>query len=64
MDRYGRGAGTARLQAHGPTHESALAQAKEAMALWIESARAEGQPRALAQEQVTAGRLSVVVPNA
>ena len=30
--------------AHGATHEEALANAKEAMQLWIESARADGQP--------------------
>ena len=30
--------------AHGATHEQALANAKEAMQLWIESARADGQP--------------------
>lgn len=30
--------------AHGSTHEEALANAKEAMQLWIESARADGQP--------------------
>jgi len=30
--------------AHGATHEEALANAKDAMQLWIESARAEGQP--------------------
>ena len=30
--------------AHGSTHEEALANAKEAMQLWMESARADGQP--------------------
>lgn len=30
--------------AHGTTHEEALAQVKEAMALWIETARRDGQP--------------------
>ncbi|OGA54702.1 MAG: hypothetical protein A3G24_10195 [Betaproteobacteria bacterium RIFCSPLOWO2_12_FULL_62_13] len=30
--------------AHGSTHEEALGNAKEAMRLWIESARADGQP--------------------
>jgi predicted RNase H-like HicB family nuclease len=30
--------------AHGSTHEEALASAKEAMQLWVESARADGQP--------------------
>jgi len=30
--------------AHGPTHEAALASVKEAMAVWIESAHADGQP--------------------
>ena len=30
--------------AHGATHEQALANAKEGMQLWIESARADGQP--------------------
>lgn len=30
--------------AHGSTHEEALVNAKEAMQLWIESARADGQP--------------------
>lgn len=30
--------------AHGATHEEALAQVKEAMALWIETARRDGQP--------------------
>lgn len=30
--------------AHGNTHEAALASVKEAMALWIESAHADGQP--------------------
>lgn len=29
--------------AHGDTHEAALANAKAAMALWIESALADGQ---------------------
>ena len=29
--------------AHGDSHESALANAKSAMALWIESALADGQ---------------------
>lgn len=30
--------------AHGNTHEAALASVKEAMALWMESAREDGQP--------------------
>ena len=30
--------------AHGANHEQALANAKEAMALWIESASADGEP--------------------
>jgi predicted RNase H-like HicB family nuclease len=30
--------------AHGETHELALANAKEAMALWIDTARQEGRP--------------------
>lgn len=30
--------------AHGPTHEAALAQAKEAMSLWIETAQLDGRP--------------------
>ena len=30
--------------AHGVTHEEALSNAKQAMALWLEVARAEGQP--------------------
>jgi len=30
--------------AHGATHEEALAQVKEAMALWIETAQRDGQP--------------------
>jgi predicted RNase H-like HicB family nuclease len=30
--------------AHGPTQEDALAQAKEAMSLWVETAEADGQP--------------------
>jgi len=30
--------------AHGATHEAALAEAKAAMALWIEAALADGQP--------------------
>ncbi len=29
--------------AHGPTHEAALAEAKDAMALWIETALEEGR---------------------
>ena len=29
--------------AHGSTHEEALANAKEAMQLWIDSARSDGQ---------------------
>ncbi|MFZ5523601.1 MAG: type II toxin-antitoxin system HicB family antitoxin [Pseudomonadota bacterium] len=29
--------------AHGATHEEALSNAKQAMALWLEVARAEGQ---------------------
>ena len=30
--------------AHGATHEDALNNAKQAMALWLEAARAEGEP--------------------
>jgi predicted RNase H-like HicB family nuclease len=30
--------------AHGASQEAALANAKEAMALWVESALADGQP--------------------
>jgi predicted RNase H-like HicB family nuclease len=30
--------------AHGTTHEEALSNAKQAMALWLEAARDEGQP--------------------
>ncbi len=30
--------------AHGPSHESALANIKEAMALWIETAKEYGDP--------------------
>ena len=30
--------------AHGATHEEALNNAKQVMALWLEAARAEGQP--------------------
>jgi len=30
--------------AHGASHEESLRNAKEAMALWIESARQDGQP--------------------
>ena len=30
--------------AHGGTHESALAAVKEAIALWLETARATGRP--------------------
>jgi predicted RNase H-like HicB family nuclease len=30
--------------AHGETHEKALENAKEAMALWIDTARQEGRP--------------------
>lgn len=30
--------------AHGATHEEALNNAKQAMALWLEAAKAEGQP--------------------
>ena len=30
--------------AHGGSHEAALANAKDAMALWVESALADGQP--------------------
>jgi predicted RNase H-like HicB family nuclease len=37
--------------AHGATHETALANVKEAMALWIESARDEGQPVPLPKGQ-------------
>ncbi len=29
--------------AHGGTHEEALSNAKEAMSLWLEAARADGQ---------------------
>jgi len=30
--------------AHGASHEEALRKAKEAMALWVETARQDGQP--------------------
>ena len=30
--------------AHGTSHEEALSNAKQAMGLWLEAARAEGQP--------------------
>ncbi len=30
--------------AHGDTHEPALAEVKQAMALWIEAAQANGRP--------------------
>lgn len=30
--------------AHGASHEEALDNAKEAMALWVETARQDGQP--------------------
>ncbi len=30
--------------AHGKTHESALREAKRAMALWIDTAKAKGRP--------------------
>ena len=30
--------------AHGATHEEALSNAKQAMSLWLEAARDEGQP--------------------
>ncbi len=30
--------------AHGASHEEALGNAKEAMALWVETARQDGQP--------------------
>ena len=30
--------------AHGTTHEEALSNAKQAMSLWLEAARDEGQP--------------------
>lgn len=30
--------------AHGPTHEAALAQAQEAIKLWVETAREFGDP--------------------
>ena len=33
-----------RCMAHGATHEEALTNAKQAMALWMEAARAEGEP--------------------